>query len=91
MKIKPFNDIASHKTGGLVGLTKEDVEARIGFPPNVDDDPYKVRWSWGFTVDGEVCAVWDYKGSADYKEWSAYGSDAALTKVFGNHYTKGAW
>ena len=90
MRIKPFNEAGSHKTGSLSGLTKDEVEARIGFPPNVDDDPYKVRWSWGFTVDGQVCAVWDYKGSADVGEWRTYGSEDALGKVFGNHYARGA-
>ena len=72
----------TYRTGTLIGLTKEDLVEALGFEPNVDDDPDKVVNSWGFTVDGSDCAIWDYKGSHNIKVWSVYDLDKVLVKVF---------
>jgi len=72
MIIKMDSNIASSKTYTLHGVSKEELEDTFG-PPNVRDDPYKVRWSWAFYADRIPCAVWDWKGSADDQEWSVYG------------------
>lgn len=86
MKIKPISHVDSHKTGEICGLDKADIDRLLGFEPNVPDDEYKVKYSWAFTVDGEPCAVWDWKGSHAMRTWSAYGPHAVLAKVFGSHY-----
>lgn len=78
MKITPSQDIGgSYKTGTLRHTTKEMIVAVLG-EPNIYDDLYKVRWSWGFIVEDEdgveyQCAIWDWKGSADQNEWSTFG------------------
>ena len=69
--------------GTIAGLTAELFETKIGFPPNVRDDPNKVRHSWSFTVDGAHCAVWDYKGSEQRLVFSCWGDRKALARVFG--------
>lgn len=90
-KIVPVSYMDSHKTGRIVGLTKAEIDRILGFKPNVDDDASKVKHSWGFSVDNNKCAVWDWKGSHKFKEWSAYGPDAVLREVFGSSYQSGAY
>jgi len=80
--IKPINKAGSHRTGDLSGFTKKEITKILGFEPNIQDDPYKVTASWGFTVDGVACGIWDYKGSAVYKEWSTYDPANVLDKIF---------
>jgi len=91
LKIVPVSDVASHKTGRIVGLSKAEIDRILGFKPNVADDPGKVKHSWGFNVQGNDCAVWDWKGSHKLKEWSAYGPDSVLREVFGTSYVSGAY
>ncbi len=91
LRIVPVTDVASHKTGRIVGLTKAQIDRILGFKPNIKDDPYKVKYSWGFNVQGNDCAIWDWKGSHRFNEFSAYGPDAVLRQVFGSNYVSGAW
>lgn len=87
LKIVPVNGVdGSHRTGGIEGLTKAQIDGILGFKPNVQDDPSKVKHSWAFSALGSDCAVWDYKGSHRLKRWSAYGPDAVLREVFGDAY-----
>lgn len=85
--ILPVDEVGDSRTSTIEGLTVAQVTERIGFPANCDDDPSKVVNSWGFTVDGERCGVWDYKGSHRFKSFSAWGPREALEKVFGKHVT----
>ena len=84
--IVPNPDVMGSRTGSLEDLSKDDIVRILGFEPNVEDDPYKVVNSWGFTINGIECAVWDYKGSHKYKQWSTFGPDEALRLVFGTFY-----
>lgn len=69
----------SCKTGSLPShLTPKDIETVLGFPANVADDNSKVNHSWGFTVDGKECGIWDYKGS----RWSVYDPHHVLPTLF---------
>ena len=86
MKIEPVNQAGDSRTGGLEDLSYADICRILGFMPNVQDDPDKVRYSWGFTVDGVRCGVWDYKGSHRHNQWSTFGSSETLREVFGTHY-----
>jgi hypothetical protein len=63
-----------------------EINKILGFKPNIADDPDKVKYSWGFTVDGVHCGIWDYKGSYKYKSFSTFGPADSLRKVFGEHY-----
>lgn len=82
-QIKAVDKVGPERTATIDGLTLEEIEKILGFPANCEDDPDKVRWSWGFEADGVYCAVWDYKGSADYEVWSAFGPKETLEAVFG--------
>jgi len=73
---------SSHRTGGLEGMSKEDIEDVLGFAPNVEDDPDKVVNSWRCHVDGAPFAVWDYKGSHHAKRWSIYDPNHIVTDIF---------
>lgn len=85
--ILPVDRGGDSRTSSIDGLTHAQIVERIGFPANVQDDESKVKYSWGFTVDGERCGVWDYKGSHEFNSWSAFGPRAALNKVFGDFLT----
>lgn len=87
MIVKPISLSGSHKTGSLPSsLSQQDIEAVLGFPPNIDDDADKVTASWGFTVDGEECGIWDYKGS----RWSVYDPKHKLSALFADKLAKAA-
>ena len=89
MKIEPIKKAGSHRTGRLDGITVEQVTERLGFAPNCEDNPYKVKHSWEFTVDGVHCGVWDYKGSAEVNSFSTYGVPDKLAMIFGLYYRHG--
>ncbi len=77
----PVDYVGSHRTGSLSSkLPVKKIVSVLGFAANVEDDPDKVKHSWGFTVDGEECAIWDYKGS----RWSTFGPKEAFVKLFGS-------
>jgi hypothetical protein len=86
MKITPCNEPGDYATGYLCGYTKSEIDKIIGFEPNCKDDPLKVRYSWGFTVEinGEAvrCGIWDYKGSHREKKWTTFGPAAVFAKLF---------
>ena len=91
MNIVPVSKIGPSRSAGLSGLSAAEVAEIIGFTANVThlDDPGKVAFSWGFSVDGEEAFVWSYKGSHHSGFWSACGSKEVLVKVFGeNHVEK---
>jgi hypothetical protein len=60
MEIKMVDNAGSYACGGLE-CSLRDIAAILG-KPNVQDDPDKVTHSWGFTIDGDHCGIWDYKG-----------------------------
>lgn len=70
--IIPDNNIRSSKTATLTDTTYDEIINLLG-NPNVNDDESKVRWSWGFRYKDAEMAIWDWKGSGDYHEWSIYG------------------
>ena len=76
--------VGTHRQHAIVGLTTEEVAVALKLAPNVEDDVTRVVSSWAFTVDGEACAVWDYRGSHLRREFSAWGPASALRKVFGH-------
>jgi hypothetical protein len=88
MKITPINKSGSHKTGCLINITVEKIITILGFPPNVQDDPDKVKHSWGFKVKGKECGIWDYRGSEMVGMFSTYGPDYVFTELFGNNYNE---
>ena len=84
MNYKPLNKPGSHKTGTLRNLSAADIERILGFPANVKDDPYKVKYSWGFECEGKEFGVWSYKGSEKANIFSVYGDPAILADIFGS-------
>lgn len=88
LHLVPDDTIMSHKTGALCGIDYEDIVAVLG-EPNVFDDFGKVRWSWGFRMmpDNKPMSIWDWKGSADYNQWSIYGAIEDWAKLFPNAFT----
>lgn len=67
-------------------MTVKKISIILGFPPNIEDDPYKVKYSWGFKADGKRCGIWDYKGSEKWGEFSTYGPDEVFKTLFGDNY-----
>lgn len=89
--IKKDENVTSHKTGTLWQTSKEEIIQALGFEPNVMDDPFKVENSWGFTVNGNPCGIWDWKGShlGHRPYWSVYDPKGVLSEVFGDRIVEG--
>lgn len=81
-EIMQVDKAGSHRTGTLSGVSYDDLVRMFG-PPNIDDDPDKVRWSWGVAVDGQFAGVWDWKRSGDYDTWSLYDPHNVIPALFG--------
>lgn len=81
-QITPNPNINSYKTHTLKNTSKEMLERALGFPANVQDDPDKVEYSWGFEVNGVPCAIWDWKGSHEVGIWSVYDPQGVLEILF---------
>jgi len=87
MKITPNANAVngSHRTGTLQGMTAEKISKILGFSPNVNDDEEKVVHCWAGYVNGDKnrpIAIWDYKGSHLYGQYSTYGDRKALRELF---------
>lgn len=79
MIIIPHDEAGEHRTGGIDSrYTVPQINRILGFKPNIQDDPVKVKYSWGFTVDGVPCGIWDYRGS----RWSVFGPQEVFDSLF---------
>jgi hypothetical protein len=79
MNILPHDGAGSHRTGSIdSGYTVAEINRILGFKPNIQDDPQKVKYSWGFTADGQPCGIWDYRGG----RWSVFGPQEVFDKLF---------
>lgn len=77
--IAPHSEPGDSCTGSLPSyISPAEITRRLGFQPNVRDDPYKVKYSWGFTVNGKRCGIWDYKGD----RWSVWDPSGVLHLIF---------
>lgn len=75
-RVVPSDVPGHHHTGDLPSsITKKQIITVLGFAPNCEDDPDKVKNSWGFTVNGFPCGIWDYRGH----HWSIF--DGSLDQV----------
>lgn len=92
MKITPIDKVGACRTGTLVGMTVKRIVEVLGFEANCKDDPYKVKHSWGFSVDidgtNHELGIWDYKGSGKSGQFSTYGPDDIFVELFGTNYNK---
>jgi hypothetical protein len=80
--ILPVDEPGPSRTGTLVGPTAKTIEKVLGFKANIQDDAAKVKYSWGFTVDGKFAAIWDYYGSWRERSWSTYDPHKVLPLLF---------
>lgn len=85
--IVPNPEPGGSKTGSLVGITVEQINKVLGFKPNCEDDPSKVKYSWGFKVGDKTFGVWDYKGSAASGYFSTDGDHTVLRAIFGDKFS----
>jgi len=80
--IVPVDKVGPYRTGTLENLTVSDIENVLGFSANCEDDPDKVKYSWGFEVDGTYAAIWDYYNSHKLRVWSVYDPYDVLKDLF---------
>jgi hypothetical protein len=84
-KAKEF--ISSFRTGIITGMSKNVIDSVVGFKgKKVKSGDSKVTIEWRFDVDGIPCAIWDYKGSAKYEQYSAYMPATIGQALFGAAY-----
>jgi hypothetical protein len=86
--ITPSDGSGSHKTGELTNITVAQITSILGFGPNLPGGDGKVVNEWGFTCDGKEGAVWDWKGSERFNQFSTWGDDKMLANLFGSKYRK---
>ena len=80
MKIKMIDrcgDFRQH----VLECSLQEIEAVLG-PANCLDDTDKVKYSWGFEVDGVRCGIWDYYRSYKYDSWSVFGPASVIEQLF---------
>ena len=82
MNIVPVDRAGPYRTGTLDLVTPEEIEMVLGFPPNIEDDPDKVKYSWGFEADGKFAAIWDYKDSYKLRVFSIYDPNGIIATLF---------
>jgi hypothetical protein len=78
--------VASHRQGILTGTNVAEIDQVLGFKhryirPSEGDG--KVKHDWRFRVDGQDCAIWDYKGSEQYGQFSYFGPAHVYATLFG--------
>lgn len=88
MNIVPNPNAVGYKTGQLNNITVDEIVSVLGFSSNVNDDPTKVVNSWGATVDDVEIAIWDYKGSHQFGQFSTYGPHETFLSLFGSSYDR---
>ncbi len=79
--------ISSHKTGSLRAVTTSHIEAVLGVVCRRDDASGKVETFFEFRIArGQricECALWDWKGSAQWFEFSTFGDQRVFKELFG--------
>lgn len=74
-KIKPFTTETNFQFERT--LRKKDIERALGgLRAEEGGDPSKSKFEWYFSVDGDKCAIWDWKGL-----WHACGPTEAFLKL----------
>lgn len=79
-----------HRTGGRSGgissaVSISDINGRLGFrAQHGKSSDGKSTRTWTFSVDGNECAIWDYKGH----RWSTSGPKWVFEALFGNDYER---
>ena len=78
----------SHRTGTLDDMTAAKIAKVLGHKNNIGPSgDGKVTMEWRFYADGNECAIWDYKGSAQDKQFSCYGPANIFKSLFGGDYS----
>jgi hypothetical protein len=70
----------SHRTGTIYS-SLEELKNIIPEECIVRDDSNKVTYSVVFTDGSRIAAIWDYKGSYEYNEFSSYGDQLLLSEI----------
>lgn len=83
MIIEAYDRVGSHRTGTLKNFSAEQIAEILGFEANCQDDPDKVKYSWGFKADGVHCGIWDYYRSYKMNSFSLYGPKEVFEQLFG--------
>lgn len=76
---------SSFRTGSIVPIKHTEITKILGIAPDkVNND--KVKKEWRFLVDGIPCAIWDYKGSHKFNQYSCYMPGLVGKALFGDRY-----
>jgi hypothetical protein len=84
--IRTDDFISSHRQGIIVDISVKEIDAVLGFKHRYltpDEGDGKVKHDWRFHVDGVACAIWDYKGSERYGQFSYFGPAQTFKDLFG--------
>ncbi len=96
-KVNPTSmHLGTYKMGCLNDITTQEICDILGFKTNVTADPAKVVNSWAFEVElpngtREYAAIWDYKGSHKWNQFSTWGAADVFYTLFPGRYKHGAF
>ena len=74
MTVVPFHKQDDQQIGlyRLKHMRKDVVRGKLGFGPEIMDDPSKMRQKWQFLYEADGvsyhCGIWDYKGTKQEEE-----------------------
>ena len=82
----------THKTGTLMGYTKDQLESVFGESEKASLDG-KAQYSWEFDVvdeneDSFHCGIWDWKGSWEVQVWSTFGPADMIQRAINERLSK---
>jgi hypothetical protein len=84
IEIEPKKDLRSFgREGRVEETTVEEINSRLGFTSNGWMDE-KVEYAWKFTANGFDCAIWSYRSSHLWNQFSFFGPAEIFTKIFGD-------
>jgi hypothetical protein len=81
----------SCRQGTLRPIKHAEISALLGFQPtryNEYDGDGKVTMEWKFQIGNAKFAIWDYKGSASFGQFSVFGNAEVLRQIFGDRFSK---
>lgn len=100
MTFKAVQYFGSQRTGGLEKTSVLGINKKLKFSANLQDDPLKIKNSWGVQVeftsreqtkygvrDKDWFQIWDYKGSELHGKFQTFGDEKVLKAVFGKKVT----
>jgi len=85
VKLHQLN-VAYGRTGCIRDITAKEISDALGFSSQRTPNHDKTTKIWRFKVGDLLFAIWDYKGSEKFNQFSCFGNHTVLAQIFGLRY-----